>query len=59
MNPILQAGLIALAAIIILGGIGTIIHFGFSGYKALAYRGKSGLQNFVESIIELFKLLNS
>ena len=53
---ILQTILIALAAIIIFSGIGTIIHLAFGGYKALEFRNKSDLRNLIDGVIGFFKL---
>ncbi len=48
--------IILITTAIIFGGIGTIIHFAFGGYKALEFKRKSNLQNFVDGVIGFFKL---
>ncbi len=55
MNNYLQGFLILLTAVIFFGGLGTIAHFGFGGYKALEFRNKSELRNVLEGIISFFK----
>lgn len=59
MDSALQAVLVFVFAIIILGGIGTIIHFTMSGYKSLEHQNKSELQNFIDGVIGFFKIFRS